>query len=97
MLFRSQSPQSRARRYTVRLHFLEPDEVDRGQRVFTVGVQDQRKKLSIDIAAEVGRMTPLVKEFRGVSAGDKLTIVFAPKPGSRHGPLCCGVEVVAEP
>jgi len=42
-------------------------------------------------------MTPLVKEFRGVAVTDKLVIGFASKPGSRRGPLCCGVEVTAQP
>jgi len=49
----SQAPQPRARRYTVRLHFLEPDEVGPRQRAFTVSVQNQLQKQSVDIAAEV--------------------------------------------
>jgi hypothetical protein len=93
----SQTAQEQAKRYTVRLHFLEPDEVQPGQRAFTVAVQNAARTQAIDIVAEVGPLAPLVKEFHGVAVSDKLTIDFAAKPGSQRGPLCCGVEVVAEP
>jgi hypothetical protein len=90
-------------RYTVRLHLVEPDDVPPGARVFSVRIQDG-PAAEIDVAKEAGRMTALVREFRGVNTADKLTLAFkaqgqAEKPGEARtlGPILCGIELTAEP
>jgi outer membrane protein assembly factor BamB len=86
-----------ARKYTVRLHFAEPDDVNAGERVFDVLLQKQEVLRGFDIVKESGgRNRALVREFRGVSAGDTLTVAFRQAPGVAAPALLCGVEIVAE-
>lgn len=85
------------RAYTVRLHFLEPDKLDPGQRVFSLRLQGEEVLSGLDVAEEVGRMTALVKEFRGIPVADKLEVELVPAEGDTlAGPVLCGLEVVAE-
>ena len=83
---------------TVRLHFLEPEDVAPGERVFHVAMQGETVLTGLDLVAEAGgRRRPLVKEFTGVLVGDRLRIALQPAAGSARPPLLCGVEVVVEP
>jgi hypothetical protein len=86
------------RPYTVRLYFAEVQEVEPGQRVFDVSIQGQKVLSGFDIARSAGgprRAT--VQEFRGVKVDDELRISLAPStPTSTHGPILCGLELLAE-
>ncbi len=84
------------RKYTVRLHFAEPDDIEPGQRVFHVRLQGQEALADFDVAAEAGPGTALVKEFPGVEVADKLEISLVPAAEDRGKPLVCGLEIVAE-
>ena len=82
------------RKYTVRLHFCEPDESQPGKRVFSVSLQGKVVVKNLDVAAEAeGLKRGIVKEFQGVQAGESLEIALTPRVGR---PLLCGVELVAE-
>ncbi len=86
------------RRYTVRLYFAEPDSAAAGERVFDVTIQDRPALAKLDVAAEAGgRLKGLVKEFRGVTAGDSIVVALHPAATSRRPPLICGVAVALEP
>ena len=84
------------RSFTVRLHFAEIDGAKPGERVFGVAVQSKPVLTDLDIAAEAGENTALVKEFTGVKATDRIVIDLTPKPGSKAVPVLCAMEVVAE-
>jgi hypothetical protein len=86
------------RRYTVRLHFLEPETLARGQRVFDVDLQDENVLDRFDVLAQAdGSQRAVVKEFRGVPVQEMLSIRLRPAEGSVQPPLLSGVEVVWEP
>ena len=85
-----------ARKYTVRLHFAEPDDTEPGGRVFHVRLQGREALADFDVAAEAGPRVALVKEFPGVEVADKLEISLSPAAGDRGKPLVCGLEIVAE-
>jgi len=83
-LFRNVSfaepPEAEAKSYTVRLHFVELDNVKPGQRVFDVKLQNQVVLAGLDIIKETNaRNAALVKEFNGVRAGDTLTLELVPQ------------------
>ncbi|MBI3985866.1 MAG: hypothetical protein HY343_03025, partial [Lentisphaerae bacterium] len=89
------------RPFTVRLHFAEPDaDAKPGQRVFDVKLQDQVVLKGLDVVKEAkAPQTALVKEFKGVKAGEALTLEFVPvaqelKPA--NAPILCALEVVEE-
>jgi hypothetical protein len=93
------SPSDReSRRYTVRLHFTEPDDARPGERVFQVKLQGASAIESLDVVAEAGgRSRSLVKEISGVEVSRDLLIELAPHPAAmRQAAVLCGVEVVAE-
>jgi outer membrane protein assembly factor BamB len=85
-------------RYTVRLHFAEPDDVKAGQRVFDVALQGQGVLKDFDVAAAAGAANRgIVKEFKGVRAGKELVLTLTPAANAAlPQPVLCGVEVVAE-
>jgi hypothetical protein len=82
----------------VRLHFLEPDKLGPGQRVFGVAVQGKEVLADFDIAREAGGANrPVVREFRGVRVTSSLTVTFRPSPAAAvRAPVLCGIEVRAE-
>lgn len=80
--------------YTVRLHFSEPDDVQPGERVFDISLQDRQVATNFDIARQSeGRNIAVVREFRGVLAGANLHLKLIPKTGQ---PVLSGIEVIAE-
>jgi outer membrane protein assembly factor BamB len=87
-------------RYTVRLHFSEPDDVRPGQRVFDVKLQGESLLVDFDIIKEAGkRYAALIKEFRNVEAHGVMELEMIPKfpnAGAAGVPVICGIEVVAE-
>jgi outer membrane protein assembly factor BamB len=97
---------SAERTYTVRLHFVEPEDLKPGDRVFDIRLQGQEVKKDFDIIREAGGpQRALVKEFAGIKVTKDLTVSFttsfpasAPaQAGMRSGPpVLCGIEIVAE-
>jgi outer membrane protein assembly factor BamB len=84
--------------YTVRLHFLEPDRLPPGRRVFSVALQGQEVLKDFDIAREAGGPNrAVVREFRDVVVRTGLTVTFRPSPSAPVGAaVLCGIEVRAE-
>jgi hypothetical protein len=78
--------------YTVKLHFAETFDgiTDKGQRVFSVKVQDKELK-DLDIFAEVGFCKALIKTFDVSVTNGKLTIVFIP---NIENPEINGIEIL---
>ena len=92
-LCRTQAP---PRTYTVGLHFVEPDDVQPGQRVFAIRLQGRQVAAAVDIAREAGSWTAVVKRFRGILVADRLNVSLEAQAGSRHRPVLCGIEAVLE-
>ena len=64
-----------ARAFTVRLHFCELDDTKPGQRVFDVKIQGKVVAKGLDVVKETGgRYKALVKEYKGVRAGESLSV-----------------------
>jgi outer membrane protein assembly factor BamB len=86
-----------SKRYTVRLYFLEPDQVPIGARLFDVNVQGKTVLSRFDIrqqAGACGRM--LVHECTNVVVTGELTITLTPCAGSQlPTTVLSGVEVLA--
>ncbi|MBM4035037.1 MAG: hypothetical protein FJ291_25115 [Planctomycetes bacterium] len=97
-LGRNKRPKLPPQRYTVRLHFVEPDAASPGDRVFAVALQGRTVLDSLDVACEAGGpRRPLVKEFTAVEVTDDLHIALTPTPAARiPEPVLCGVELVGE-
>jgi hypothetical protein len=84
-------------KYTVRLYFAEPEEVQPGQRVFDIAIEGQPVLANFDIVKEAGAARRgIVREFKGITVQDKLTLNFNSKTPAPWTPLLCGVELVAE-
>ena len=86
------------RKYTVRLYFAEPDDLQAGDRVFQVEMQGQRVLSALDVFQKGGgRNRGVVKEFPGIKVGDALVIRFELDPKARiQAALLSGVEIQAE-
>jgi outer membrane protein assembly factor BamB len=83
------------RRYTLRLHFAEPDDVPPGARVFDVLVQGRVAIPQLDVVqASGGRLRGLVHEVRDVEISRELVVAFKPRPGCEA--ILCGLELLAE-
>jgi hypothetical protein len=97
-LARHRRPKSPPQRYTVRLHFAEPDDAGPGERVFSVSLQGRCVAEALDVACEAGGpRRPLVAEFPGIEVRDDLTIALTPAPSAaRPEPVLCGIELVGE-
>jgi hypothetical protein len=83
------------KRYTVILHFMEPEQVREGDRVFDVFLNGKKVLSQLDIVRETG--TPkkaLVKEAKMLPASDTLKISL--KSVSDKPPALCGVEILEE-
>jgi beta-galactosidase len=78
----------------VRLHFIEPDSLKPGARVFSVSLQGREVLKGLDVAREAaGPWRGVVREFRGVEVGDTLTVALSATAGV---PVLSGIEVRAE-
>ena len=86
------------RRFTVRLHFAEPDDLKPGERVFSVDLQGRRVLKDLDVVKEAGApRTALVKEFKGIEIADELTLTLTPSgAASPLEPMICGLEAILE-
>ncbi len=86
------------RTYTIRLHFAELEEVARGERIFSVMVQGKTVLDRIDVVKEAGgRNRGLVREFKGVTVSDELTVKLTPCADARlKKSILSGIEILAE-
>ena len=86
------------RPFTVRLHFAELDDVEPGQRVFTVLLQGKPVLKDFDIVRQAGgRLKAIVKEFKGVEVGEFLQVELVPgvpHPAPEQAPLLNGIELI---
>jgi hypothetical protein len=83
------------RRYTVRLYFSEPDDLQPGERRFNVAIQGREAQAGLDVAKESGGpRRGLVREFPGVEAAGDLLLAFCPL--TARPAILCGIEVLAE-
>jgi hypothetical protein len=84
--------------YTIRLHFVEPDGLAPGERIFSVAAQGEQVVKDLDIAREAGGTNrALVKEIKGVRVTKELTLTFTSSPGAKvKAPVLCGIEMIAE-
>ncbi|MDP6542772.1 MAG: PQQ-binding-like beta-propeller repeat protein [Phycisphaerae bacterium] len=90
----------KAQKYTVRLHFAEPDGAAPGKRIFDVLLEGKPclKKFDIAAGAKGGR---IIKEFRGVNVTGSLTIELKPADLTEEGtskfpPVISGIEMIVE-
>lgn len=84
-----------ARNFTVRLYFVEPDNLPPGKRRFHVSLQGREVLKDLDIVQEAGSVNrSLIREFRDVQVMGDLVIGFTASAGL---PVLCGVEVVQSP
>jgi outer membrane protein assembly factor BamB len=86
---------SAPRQYTVRLHFLEPDDVKPDERVFSVSIQGAKWLPTLDVVqAAGGTNRSLVKEINNVTAAESLLVELAPASTSKHSAaILSGVEI----
>jgi hypothetical protein len=86
------------RNYKVRLHFLEPDNLKLGERVFSVSLQGKQVLPTLDVVQEAaGQNCSLVKEFSGIAVTDDLVVDLVPASTSRiQAAVLSGIEVQAE-
>jgi len=85
-----------APRYTIRLHFAEPEPLPPGGRVFDVYVQGHKVLDSFDVAvAAGGAQRGVIREIPGVAVSEALTVEL--KAVTSRPPILCGVEAVREP
>lgn len=86
---------AKPRLYTVRLTFLEPDRIEKGQRVFDVAIQGKTRLRKLDVMEEAGGVgRGVVREIKGVRVGRELAITLKPIAGRE--PVLSAVEVIAE-
>ena len=87
-------------RFTVRLLFAETENDKAGGRVFDVKLQGRTVLKGLDIFKEAGgAQRALVKEFKGVEAGETLLLEFVPQGKASAPaamPLVSGIEIVRE-
>jgi len=88
------------RKYTVRLHFAEPDSLAAGKRVVNISLQGKPCLKQFDIAkAAGGQDKAVVKEFTGIEVTSSLKIKLEgidAGADKKHVPVLSGIEAVAE-
>jgi outer membrane protein assembly factor BamB len=82
-------------KYRAVLHFMEPEKVHEGARVFDVLINGKKVLSRFDIVRETGApYKALAKEVKVIGACT--TVVLTLKPVSGKAPLICGVEIIQE-
>ncbi len=83
------------RPFTVRLYFAEPEDLQPGQRVFSVRLQGKKVLDQLDVAKQAGGPRRcIVRQFSGVAVRTSLKLDFdasTPRP-----PVISGIELIAE-
>ncbi len=98
LVFRLLDDGAPAATYTVRLYFAEPEELARGQRVFSVRLQGQTALQDLDVvAAAGGPRRALIRELRKVTVERDLRIELVPSAAAAvKTPVLCGFEALHE-
>nr|NIP28721.1 hypothetical protein [Phycisphaerae bacterium]NIP56261.1 hypothetical protein [Phycisphaerae bacterium]NIS53447.1 hypothetical protein [Phycisphaerae bacterium]NIU10917.1 hypothetical protein [Phycisphaerae bacterium]NIU60163.1 hypothetical protein [Phycisphaerae bacterium] len=82
--------------YTVRLHFIEPDNIEPGRRIFDVALQGKTVLEDLDIIKETRSPdVGLMKEFKQVNISNTLTVSLK-AAADDFETIICGIEIVAE-
>ncbi len=85
-----------APRFTVRLHFFDPDHLPAGKRQFHVTLQGQRCLSDLDLAhARTDKESVRVAEFTNIPIPHHLDIEFEAEVG-QEPPVLSGVELIRE-
>jgi Malectin domain len=80
--------------YRVNLYFSEPENMQKGDRIFDVIIQEDKVMVDFDIIGETGKKDKeIVKSFSGIVAGNTMTIKMNPKQGNT---ILSGVELIQE-
>lgn len=84
--------------YTVRLHFVEPEDVNVGDRVYDIYLQGEKVKENFDILETVENSNQaVVLGFEGIPIQDDLDIELKTAiDGGSEPPILCGVEILAD-
>ena len=83
------------RKYRLRLHFMEPERLQEGGRVFDVLINGKTALAQLDVVAEAGAPNKaVVKEVNGI--GPCTTIEISLKRVYGKPPLLCGIEAIPE-
>ncbi|UCD50303.1 MAG: PQQ-binding-like beta-propeller repeat protein [Phycisphaerales bacterium] len=91
-----ESTEATDRIYTVRLHFIEPDGREPGQRLFDVAIGNKTVLKNFDIADEAQAPdVGIVKEFTGIRAADHIVVSLTPADPDIET-VICGIEIVAQ-
>lgn len=77
--------------YLVRLYFVEPDDLGAGQRVFTVSAEGDDLVESLDLTAEAGLATAIVKQAEVRIDDGTLDLEFVASEGA---PIVSAIEVL---
>ncbi len=81
--------------WTVKLYFSEPQNIQAGQRVFSINLQQDTVAENVDVIKESGSPnTTLVKEFLQVKPSRTLTVTLTPSKEATLQPVLSGVEIV---
>jgi hypothetical protein len=88
-------------RYSVTMYFAEHDpQIQPGERVFSVSLQDKRVLENFDIIQEAGgHNKQLVRTFDNVEVHDQLLLTLAPKDESTpwsQGPMLNAIKIVRQ-
>jgi len=81
----------------VYLYFVEPEDLEPGERLFDVKIQGELVFSDFDVVREAGGpRRAVVKSVEGVLVSDELKVELAPSADSRiDEPVICGIEVIA--
>jgi len=85
-------------RFTVELHFVEPEDLAEGDRVFSVAIQNKTVLPDFDVAKEAGgARRALVREFGGIEVRDRLSIALKPSAATaKRMPVLSAVRAIRE-
>jgi outer membrane protein assembly factor BamB len=93
LVFRMQDDDSKPARYTVKLHFADPEDSLAGQRVFSVFVQERKVVSDLDLSKQTGgRGKPFVITCRDTVVERDLIIRLAKSEKSSKPALLCGIQ-----
>ena len=82
------------RKYKVRLYFVEPEAIEKGQRVFDVMLQGKTVLEKFDIVSQSGTTdTMVIREFDTVVTDGRLQINLKSHAGAS---LLSGIELIAD-
>jgi hypothetical protein len=84
------------RTYDVNLYFVEPEDLEPGDRRFEVRMQGEVVLSDFDVAEEAGGpRRAVVKTVEGIMVADELRVELSPIPDSRIAePVISGIEVI---